>query len=176
MCFSVTLPYYSTTYLPVIVGPIDVKRKGSAWWRLDTGYTMWPWALTSLMTLALDITRSNFKIAVSQESLVWLMWNESELIRFWADCMTLPFDNTHDIDLEVSRSEFEIALSPEWDGRLTWNKRDESHPFMTMILTFMWPWWGGWMNQIVTGVTSNVSVALTYLVYYFLLWTWLWQI
>ena len=29
----------------------------------------------------------------------------------------------------------EITLSQEWDGRVTWNKKDVSHPFMTMILT-----------------------------------------
>ena len=45
--------------------------------RLDTGYNMWPWSLTSLMTLALDVSRSNFEIALSQELLVWLMWNEN---------------------------------------------------------------------------------------------------
>ena len=40
-------------------------------------------------------------------------WKRSELIWYWADCMTLPFDHTHDLDLgvEISRSESEIALS-----------------------------------------------------------------
>ena len=37
--------------------------------RLDTGWTMWPWPLTSFMTLNLDFSRSNFKIALSQELL-----------------------------------------------------------------------------------------------------------
>ena len=99
---------------------------------LDTGY-MWPWPLT----LTLDVSRSNFEIAVSQGLLVWLMWNEKEesWIGYWANCMTLPFDHTCDIDLGVSRSESEIALSQEWDGWLTWNKKDVSHPFMIMILT-----------------------------------------
>ena len=104
---------------------------------LDTGYNMWPWPLTSLMSLTLDVSRSNFEIALSQELLVWLIWNEngSELIWYWADCMTLPFDHTHNLDLgvEIWRSESEIALSQEWDGRLTWNEKDVSHPFMTMI-------------------------------------------
>ena len=35
----------------------------------DTGWTMWPWPLTSPMTLTSDFSRSNFKIAVSQELL-----------------------------------------------------------------------------------------------------------
>ena len=28
----------------------------------------------------------------------------------------------------------------------------------------VWPWWGGWMYRIVTGVTSDVGVPSTYLV------------
>ena len=44
---------------------------------LETGHNMWPWPLTSLMTLTLDVSRSNFEIALSQELLVWLMWNEN---------------------------------------------------------------------------------------------------
>ena len=51
--------------------------------------------------------------------------------------MTLPFDHTHDLGLGVSRSESEIALSEEWVSWLTWNKEDVSHPFITMILTFV---------------------------------------
>ena len=67
--------------------------------------------------------------------LIDVKWKGSELIRYWADYVTLPFDHTHDLDLEVSRSESEIALSQKWDGRSTWNKKDVSHPFMTMMLT-----------------------------------------
>ena len=67
--------------------------------------------------------------------LVNVKWKGNELIGYWADYMTLPFDHTHDLDLGVSRSESEIALSQEWDGRLTWNKKDVNHPFMTMVLT-----------------------------------------
>ena len=66
-----------------------------------------------------------------------MKWKRSELIWYWADCMTLPIDHTHDLDLgvEISRSESEIALSQEWDSLLTWNEKDASNPFMTMILT-----------------------------------------
>ena len=67
--------------------------------------------------------------------LIDVKWKGSELIWYWADCMTLPFDHTHDLDLGVSRSESEIALSQEWGGRLTMNEKNVSHPFMTMILT-----------------------------------------
>ena len=66
--------------------------------------------------------------------LIDVKWKEGELIGHWANCMTLSFDHTHDLDIGISRSESEIALSQEWDGWLTWNKKDVSHPFMTMIL------------------------------------------
>ena len=94
---------------------------------------MWHWPLTSLMTLTLDVSRSNFKIGIV--GLIDVKWKESELMWYWADCMTLPFDHTHDLDLGVSRSESEIAVSQEWGGLLTWNEKDLSHPFMTIILT-----------------------------------------
>ena len=82
-----------------------------------------------------------------------------------ADCMTLPFDHTHDLDLgvEISRSESEIALSQEWDGQLTWNEEDVSHPFMTMILTSvtMVGWadvpdsdWGDFRRQCAVDISS----------------------
>ena len=58
--------------------------------------------------------------------LIDVKWKGSELIWYWADCMTLPFDHTHDLDLGVSRSESEIALSQEWGGRLTRNKKELS--------------------------------------------------
>ena len=93
--------------------------------RLDSGYDMWPWPLTSLMTLNLDVSRSNFKITVSIVGRIDMKWKGSELIGYWADCMTLPFDHTCDLDLGVSRSESEIALSQEWDGQLTWNENHD---------------------------------------------------
>ena len=112
-----------------------MKRKGSA--SFGYWFNMWPWPLTLLMTLTLDVSRSNFEIVVSQELLVWLMWNEKKkkLIGHWGDYLTLTSDQTHDFDLRVSRSEAEIVLSQECDGRLTWNGKDVSNPFMTMILT-----------------------------------------
>ena len=33
--------------------------------QLDTGYNMWPWPLTSLIILTLEVSRSNFEIALS---------------------------------------------------------------------------------------------------------------
>ena len=88
----------------------------------------------------------------------------SKSVGYWANYVTFPFDHTHDLGLNFSRSKFEIALSQESEGWLTWNKRDVSRSFMTMMVTFLCPWWSGWMHQIVTGVTLDTSVPSTLLV------------
>ena len=44
--------------------------------RLDTGWTLWSWPLTSTMTLTFDFPSSNFKIAVPQDLLS--DWCETE--------------------------------------------------------------------------------------------------
>ena len=118
-----------------MVGPIDVKRKGST--------LVWYWVQYVIMTFDLthDLELGCLKVKFRNSSisgivgLVDVRWKGSELIWYWADCMTLPFDHTIDLDLGVSRSESEIALSQEWGGRLTINEKVVSHPFMTMILT-----------------------------------------
>ena len=101
--------------------------------RLHTGYKMRRWPLTSLMTLTLEVKFRNSSIS----GLIDVKWKRNKLIWYWADCMTLPFDHTHDLDpgVEISSQSCEIALSQEWDGRLTWNEKDVSPPFMTMIWT-----------------------------------------
>ena len=136
--------------------------------RLDAGYNMWSWPLTSLMH---DIDLGCFKVKFRNSSisgivgLIDVKWKWNGLIWYWADGMTLPFDHTHDLDLGVgiSRSKSEIALSQEWDGRLTWNEKYVSHPFMTMILTSVTI--VGWADVPDIGwVTSDVGVTSIYLV------------
>ena len=105
--------------------------------RLHVGYDMWPWHLTLLMTLTLDVSRSNLEIAVSQELLVWLIWNE-KVVSWYDSGSTVwpcPLNTPKTLTLGVSRSESEIALSQEWGGWLTWNKKDVSHQFKTVLLT-----------------------------------------
>ena len=132
------------------------------------------WILAYYVTLTFNLTHDLdvgfFKVKFPNSSISGIVglidgkWKGSELIRYWAGCVTLPFYHTYDLDLQVSRSECELALSQEWDGRLTWNERDVSHPFMTMILNFVWPWWGGRMYKIVTGVISDIGMLAAYLV------------
>ena len=103
---------------------------------------------------------SSFKIAPCLELLVWLVWSISK-----QKYVTLTFDYKHGLGLDFSRAMFEINLSQKSEGRLTCNERDVSRSFMTMTVTFVWPWWGGWMNGIVTEVTSDVGMSSTHLVF-----------
>ena len=110
-----------------------------------------------------------------------MKWKRGELIWYWADCMTLPFDHIHDLDLRVeisrSQSEIHVALSQDWDGRLTWNEKDMSHPFMTMILTSltMVAWadvldsdWGDFRRRRAVDISSYLSLLLLLLFVVFL--------
>ena len=118
-----------------MVGPIDVKWKGSAL----VGY--WVQYVTWTFDLIHDLDLGCFKVKFRNSctsgilGLIDVKWKGNELIGYWADYITLTFDHTHDLDLGVSRSESEIISSQEWDGQLTWNEKDVSHPVMTMILT-----------------------------------------
>ena len=133
MCFFKVKHYFG--HISGMVGPIDVKRKGSAL----VGY--WVQYVTLTFDLPHDLDLGCFKVKFRNSSicrivgLIDVKWKGSELIWYWANCMTLPFDHTHDLDLGVSRSESKIALSQEWGSLLTMNEKDASHPFMTMILT-----------------------------------------
>ena len=135
MCFFKVKHYFG--HISGMVGPIDVKRKGSA----SVGY--WAHYVTFTFDLTLELDLGCFKVIFWNSSfsiivgVIEVKWKRSELIWYWAIWMTLLFDHTHDLDLgvEMSRSESETALSQEWDSGLTWNEKDVSHPFMTMILT-----------------------------------------
>ena len=132
---------HSIGHISGIVGPIDVKRQDGA----PVGY--WVNYVTSTFYLIPDLDlwffKVKFQIAVSQELLSnWCETKRKQISYILADCMVLPFDHTHDLDLEVSRSKFEIALFEEWEGWLTWSEGvwvDHSWP---------WPWpmgnHGGW--------------------------------
>ena len=119
------------------IDPIDVKRKGSA----SVGY----WVKYVILTFDLthDLDFGCFKVKFRNISLrnCWSDW--CEIIMGWVN-MILGW--LYDLPLwphpwswswsSISRSE-----SQEWDGRLTWNKKDVSHPFMTMTSVTMVGWW-----------------------------------
>ena len=64
-------------------------------------------------------------MTVSQEWVVWLMWNEKE-VHDWmlGQLCDLSSDLTNDTDLAFSRSNFAIpgAIFVEWEGQLTYRK------------------------------------------------------
>ena len=133
--------------------------------------------MTLTFDLTYDLDLGCFKVKFRYGSisgivgLIDVKWKRSELIWYWADCMTFPFDHTHDLDpgVEISRSKSEIALSQEWDGQLTWNEQDVSHPFMTMILTSvtMMGWadvpdsdWGDFRRRRAVDLSSSSLVQV----------------
>ena len=81
-----------------MVGPIDVKRKGSSL----VGYWVKYVTLTFDLTHDFDLGyfKVNFEIAPFQELLVWLMWNEKEVSQYdtgtivWPCLLTTPMTLT----------------------------------------------------------------------------------
>ena len=125
----------------------------SATLRLDTGY------ICDLGCFKVKFRNSLISGIVG---LIDVKWKGSELIGFWADCITLPFDHTPwpwpCFKVRVGNS---LISRTEWNSRLTWNKN--SWPWYRLV----WSWWGGhggWMYRIMTRMTSDVGVQPTYLV------------
>ena len=107
MCFFKAEHYYGH-----ISGMVDPMWHEKERYRLDNRYNMLHWPLTSFMTLTLDISRYIRNSCISGiAGLIDVTWKVSELIGYWAECMTLLFVHTHGLHLEVLKSEFEIALS-----------------------------------------------------------------
>ena len=150
-----------------MVGPIDVKRKGSA--SVGYWYNMWPSPLTSLMTLTLDVSRSNFEIAQSRESLVWLMLNEKEVSWYHTGPIVRSCPLTTPVTL-TSELKFQVHGQSLKQRNLR-NGAADRHRMKKMWVIHLWPWywlvwpwWDGRMYRIMTGVTSDVGVPSTYLV------------
>ena len=116
-------------------GPIDMNWKGGA----SVGYWVNCVPLTFDLTHDLDLfLRSSFKIAVSQELLVWRMWNENKANQLDTRPTTLPCILTTPMTLTLK---FQVQ-SLKWPyfrhGRADW-------------VDHSWPWawplygWGLWM-------------------------------
>ena len=83
-----------------MVGPIDVKQKGGA----SVRYWVNNVTLTFYLTHDLDLWffKVKFQIAVSEELLSdWCETKESKSVRYWAFCMVLHVDHTHNLDRVV---------------------------------------------------------------------------
>ena len=110
-----------------------------------TGWTMWPWPLTSLMTFTMDFSRSNFKIAVSQEKLVWLLWNEKEVNWFDTRPIVWPYPLTTPMTLTLK---FQVQS-------YLWNWRADWHGTKGMWVVHSWPWHWPYMVVWVDVPDSN---------------------
>ena len=113
----------------------------------------------------MDVSRWNFEIAVSQELLVWLMWNGKEVRWYdsgptvWHCSLTTPMTLTLEFQGQSLKLLYLRNGAADWHG----TKRIRvihSWPWYWLVL----PWWCGRMYWIVNGVTSNVGVPSTYLV------------
>ena len=156
------------------------RRNGwSDWCKTKRKYVGWMLGILCAFDLTQDLDLGFFKVKFLNSyisGIVWPDWCEMKRKRInkilgqpyvlvlWPHPWPWPSSFKVSEKKKVSRSVFQIALSQEWDSRLTWSERDVSHPFMTMLLSLVWPWWGGWMYWIVTGVTSDISMPSTYLV------------
>ena len=150
-----------------MVGPIDVKRNGNA----SVGYWVQYVTVTFDLTHDLDLGcfKVKFEIALSQELLVWLMWNENEIS--WYDTgpnlwlCPLTTHMTLTLEMKVQGQSFKKLYlrngTADWHGtKRMWVIH--SWPWYWLV----WPWWGGQMYWIVTVVTSDVGVLSTYLVHF----------
>ena len=121
----------------------------------------WPWMFQS------QILRYNSSIS-GIVGLIDVKWKGSELIWYWTDCITLPFDHTHELDLGV----FKVRVWNNFISGMGWSIDNERKGCELSIhdhdVWLLWPWWGGQRYRIVTGVTSDVGVPSTYLVLYVL--------
>ena len=135
--------------------------------------------------LDLEFSRSNMEFPISQPKVIRLLWNEKQIsIDLQASNVTNGFDLAHNLDLRILKVKRDLDLWPhtwpwpwifmvkfwnscisEWEGRWTLHKGGGSRSFMTMTMTIWWPKSGVWIYQIVTEVTSVVSVPSTHLGY-----------
>ena len=151
-----------------------------------------PLGLTLAMTLTL-ILKVNYAICYILVQNYLIATKKNEPIDHLASIVAISLHLGHDLELGLSRSNFLIAVLQEWQGQLMWkkksiyideptiwpwplttcmaltmeftlNKRVGSWSFITMTVTFWWPRWGIKIYRIRTGVNSNVSLLLTYLV------------
>ena len=144
-----------------MVGPMDVKQKGSVYWVKN---------MTLTFELSHNLDLGCFKVEFRNGN-CWSDWCEMKgkqinRILGWLYDFGLwlhPWPWPLSFKVWVWNS----LKSQEWDSQLTWNEKDVIHPFMTMSWYWLvWPWWGGRMYRIVTGVTSDVGVPSIYLVFY----------
>ena len=160
MCFIKVK--HSFGHISGMVGLIDVKQKGSA----SVGHWVQYVTLTFDLTHGLDLRCFKVKFWNSCISgivgLIDVKWKRGELIWYlgrlydlalWPHPWLWPSSWNFKVTV-LNTCSFSSGLGRSIDME----RKVVSHPFMTMV----WPWWGGRMYCIVTGVTSDFSVPSTY--------------
>ena len=127
------------------------------------------------MTLTFDITHDLdlgcFKVKFRNScisgivGLIDVKWKWSEIIGYWAvydfALWSHPWPWPWSFKVTVWNSRISRSGAADWHGtKSMWVIH--SWPWYWLV----WPWWVGRMYWIVTGVTSDVGVPLTYLVCY----------
>ena len=81
--------------------PIDKEWDGCVI-QLDVGPTLWPWTLTSPMTLTLDFFKVKFSNSPisGMEEIIDMEWNGCESIACWIHYLALNFDLSQNLDIE----------------------------------------------------------------------------
>ena len=162
MCFFKVKHYFG--HISGMVGPIDVKRKGSA----SVGY--WVQYVTLTFDLTYDLDHGCFKVKFRNSSttgivgLIDVKWKGGDTGPIvWPCPLATPITLTLELKFQ-GHSLKELYLR---NGTTDW------HGTKRMWVIHLWPrywlvwqWWGGQMYQIVTGVTSDVGLPSTYLVKY----------
>ena len=159
----------------------ETKSKHIDWTLgLKCDHRVWPWPLPWPRFFKVNygiccISAKNGPIATKRKANI--------SIELQASNVTNGFDLDHNLDLSIFKVKRDLDLWPhtwpwpwifmvkfrnscisEWEGRLALHKGGGSRSFMTMTMTIWWPRSGVSIHQIVTGVTSVVSVPSTHLV------------
>ena len=142
-----------------MVGPIDVGH--------------WVKYMTLTFDLTHDLDLRCFKVKFRNSSfsgivgLIDVKWKRCELIWYLADCMydlsiwphSWPWPWSWNFKVRVWNSFISGLVRPiDMERKRMWVIH--SWPWYWLV----WPWWGGRMYRIVTGVISDVGVPSTYLV------------
>ena len=119
---------------------IDMKRKGSVSIGCRANYVTLTFDL--IHDLDLEFSRSNLEITVSQEWLVWLMWNKKEVNRLdagptiWSWSLTTPMTLTSEFQGQILKQTYHR------NGRADW------HGMKTLGVDHSWSWqWPVWVKH-----------------------------
>ena len=163
----------------------EMKSKHIDWTlghQCDHRFWPWPWPQPWIFKVKYGICYIS-----ARNGVIAMKWKANISVYLKASNVTIGYDLGHDLDLKFSRSNMEFAISLPKIVQLPRNEKQtyclNSRPQMwpmgltlamtltfqfstsNVILTICWPRSGVRTYQIVTGVTSDVAMLSTHLVY-----------